>query len=531
MKLFQLYVMNVWTRAEQNNFIRSNHSLLHIESLSGLQVYVVGEEKEPVRMRIMLSAFFTGFPGEYQDSIAMVAKLGKPDYFMTVTRNPFYPEYLPNFQQLPHFDLYIKNSTYVFMAAVFIMVSFLLCLVLTLIIVDIFRLMSTLKLKISLGTFKKHKDATRSLVVQITTTILCIFPIALVVVLVVSEFRNAQFIGSICLILFTAHSSINIISLFIFFPPFREYASEYMSFMRKRKRTTECKKLGTFRFYLLAYLSMCVITDIHLTFLMQCVPLFPFLAGYSVGILSEWFGISLHYNIIIAFSIVILQIESLMMSFIQKHQVIAIILKTHILPNFLYFLIYIFCLITPLYITLCFNVFHVEKEEQFRYIAEFYPEYLPSFQQLSHFEFYIKNSTYVYMAGFVFIFLTIVCSGLTLTIMDIFRLMGALKLQISAGTFKKHKDAIRSLIVQITTTIFCLSPVSLMMVFVVLEFRNAQFLISICLVLFTAHSSINIISLFIFFPPFREYASRYMPLHNKAVGSSSIKVLSYLSKF
>ena len=141
----------------------------------------------------------------------------------------FYPEYLPNFQQLPHFDLYIKNSTYVFMAAVFIMVSFLLCLVLTLIIVDIFRLMSTLKLKISLGTFKKHKDATRSLVVQITTTILCIFPIALVVVLVVSEFRNAQFIGSICLILFTAHSSINIISLFIFFPPFREYASEYMS--------------------------------------------------------------------------------------------------------------------------------------------------------------------------------------------------------------------------------------------------------------------------------------------------------------
>ncbi|EFO83133.1 hypothetical protein CRE_12954 [Caenorhabditis remanei] len=288
----------------------------------------------------------------------------------------------------------------------------------------------------------------------------------------------------------------------------------------------QCEKLGTFRFYLLAYLCMCFLTDIDFTFLMQCVPLFPFLAGHAVGILTEWFGVSLHYNVvsfrqtdifklisdsqIIASSIVSLQFESLTLSFIKKHQAIAIILKTHIVPNFLLFYFYFCCLITPLLVTVCVNVVYEQKDEQFSYIAEFYPEYLPNFQKLPHFDLYIKNSTYFFIVAIVITFLSLVCSLLALIIMDLFRLMRVLKLQISSGTFKKHQDAIRSLIVQATTTILCVSPVSLVVAFIVLEFRYAQFVGSICLVLFTAHSSINIISLFLFFPPFREYASKKM---------------------
>ncbi|EFO83148.1 hypothetical protein CRE_12955 [Caenorhabditis remanei] len=293
----------------------------------------------------------------------------------------------------------------------------------------------------------------------------------------------------------------------------------------------QCKKLGNFRFYLLAYLSMCFLTDIHVTFLMQAVPLFPFLAGYVVGILPEWFGVPLHYNVVsfrrtdkIAFisdlqiildSMMSLQFELLIMSFVQKHQTIATILKTNTLPSFLFPLYYICFLFTPLLVICCFNAFHVQKEEQLRYIAEFYPEYLPSFQQLPHFELYFKNNTYVFIAAIICMFLSVACSMLALFILDIFRLMRVLKLQISPETFKKHKDAIRSLIVQITTTILCLSPVSLVVVFIVLEFRYAQFVGSICAVLFTAHSSINIISLFLFFPPFREYASKKMTFMRK----------------
>ncbi|EFP05098.1 hypothetical protein CRE_20673, partial [Caenorhabditis remanei] len=97
-KLFQQYVVDDWTRVEQNNlnFIRNNQSLLHVESLSGLQDYVVGEEKGPVGIRITLPASFTGSPrdmiSKYQDSMAMVARLGKPDYFLTMTSNPKWAE-------------------------------------------------------------------------------------------------------------------------------------------------------------------------------------------------------------------------------------------------------------------------------------------------------------------------------------------------------------------------------------------------------------------------------------------------------
>ncbi|KAF1766983.1 hypothetical protein GCK72_006941 [Caenorhabditis remanei] len=97
-KLFQQYVVDVWTRTEQNhlNFIRNNQALLHVETLSGLQDYVVGEEKGPVGMRITLPASFTGSPrdmiAKYQDSMAMVARLGKPDYFLTMTSNPKWSE-------------------------------------------------------------------------------------------------------------------------------------------------------------------------------------------------------------------------------------------------------------------------------------------------------------------------------------------------------------------------------------------------------------------------------------------------------
>ena len=65
-----------------------------------------------------------------------------------------------------------------------------------------------------------------------------------------------------------------------------------------------------------------------------------------------------------------LQFEFLLLSFIQKHQAIARILKTHILPKFVFFIFYFICLVTPSIATNGFNLIRVQKEEQFRYIAE-----------------------------------------------------------------------------------------------------------------------------------------------------------------
>ncbi|KAF1754166.1 hypothetical protein GCK72_020726 [Caenorhabditis remanei] len=113
---------------------------------------------------------------------------------------------------------------------------------------------------------------------------------------------------------------------------------------------------------------------------MQAVPLFPFVAGYAVGILHEWFGVSLYYSAILGFSFVSLQLQFLLMTFIRKHQAIAIILKTHVLPNYLFLAHYLLCLITPSLITLGINIVHIEKEQKLRYIAEimaFIPDRIP----------------------------------------------------------------------------------------------------------------------------------------------------------
>ncbi|CAO4369137.1 unnamed protein product [Caenorhabditis nigoni] len=97
-KLFQQYVVDVWARVEQNrlNFLRQNQAQLRVESMTGLQDYVSGEEKGPIGSRILLPASHTGSPRDmvqqYQDAMSVVSKYGKPDYFLTMTCNPYWEE-------------------------------------------------------------------------------------------------------------------------------------------------------------------------------------------------------------------------------------------------------------------------------------------------------------------------------------------------------------------------------------------------------------------------------------------------------
>uniref|UniRef100_A0A1I7T6R1 ATP-dependent DNA helicase n=1 Tax=Caenorhabditis tropicalis TaxID=1561998 RepID=A0A1I7T6R1_9PELO len=101
-KLFQQFVVDVWSRVEQNrlDFIRLNQNLLRIEPLSGLQDYVNGEETGPIGSRIRLPASHSGSPKDmvqqYQDAMTVVSRYGKPDYFLTVTCNPKWKEIQEN---------------------------------------------------------------------------------------------------------------------------------------------------------------------------------------------------------------------------------------------------------------------------------------------------------------------------------------------------------------------------------------------------------------------------------------------------
>ena len=135
----------------------------------------------------------------------------------------------------------------------------------------------------------------------------------------------------------------------------------------------QCKKLESFRYYLLMYQIACFVTDVHSTLLMQIVAFFPLFAGYSCGILWNFLRISTHFSVVSCkcinlkfffrfkqayFCFVAFQFEMLTVCFVKKHQAMAMIVKTHVFPNYVGYLAWVFCILK-------FPI-----EEQFKFIEK-----------------------------------------------------------------------------------------------------------------------------------------------------------------
>ncbi|EFO88743.1 hypothetical protein CRE_06610 [Caenorhabditis remanei] len=253
---------------------------------------------------------------------------------------------------------------------------------------------------------------------------------------------------------------------------------------------------------------MCFLLDFHLTCLMQPVPLVPIIAGYTVGILAEWFDISAHFSVLITMFITAAQMECLILCFEKKHQAIATALNVHVLPKSLEMFCYFLCMICPVIICFWFNTIHISKEEQWNYI-ETYPqnlrEYSEGFRRIPNFVVYMNT------LNIVLILICVISGGVTLILLflifmvDIFKMMYQLKPRISKHNYEKHIEAIRTLTVQLATSSLCLGPPCILMIIVLCGVDQTQFLTELCIACITAHSSANTISLLIFFPPFRKF--------------------------
>ncbi|EFO89017.1 hypothetical protein CRE_06609 [Caenorhabditis remanei] len=253
------------------------------------------------------------------------------------------------------------------------------------------------------------------------------------------------------------------------------------------------------------YVIMCFLLDFHLTCLMQPVPLVPIFAGYTVGILPEWFNISTHFSVLITMFITTAQLECLILCFEKKHQAIATALNVHVLPKSLEMFCYFLCSICPVTICFWFNSTHISKEDQWIYIETNLREYSEGFRSIQHFDVYTKTFSLVLLikcvalGGVVFILLFLIF------MVDIFKMMYQLKLRISKHNYEKHIEAIRTLTVQLATSSLCLGPPCILMIIVLSVVDQAQFLTELCIACITAHSSANTISLLIFFHPFRKF--------------------------
>ncbi|CCD68437.1 Serpentine Receptor, class I [Caenorhabditis elegans] len=262
-------------------------------------------------------------------------------------------------------------------------------------------------------------------------------------------------------------------------------------------------KLGPFRFYLLGFQISCMLTDIQLNLLSQPISLYPLLAGYTQGVMSTIFGISSHFCAMIIGFLALIQLEALTLCFGKKHQAIAYILKIHLVHDVLLYFCYFLCIFAPVVLCASMQYLSLSREEQLGYIRENFPYLYPDFLKLPHFVLYIRSPNLVWL------FLSIFVGGLTISlifsifILDLFRLMRILRLKISRSTYQKHQEALRSLMVQLMTSILCIGPPCALVALVYLEIPNGRLLSEILIAMFASHSSINMLSLFIFFPPYR----------------------------
>ncbi|CCD64466.1 Serpentine Receptor, class I [Caenorhabditis elegans] len=263
-------------------------------------------------------------------------------------------------------------------------------------------------------------------------------------------------------------------------------------------------QLDSFKYYLLVFQLACTLTDIYLTFLMQAVTLFPTFAGYTVGILSTWFDVSSSTCVVTTAFIALIQLESLMVCFYKKHQAIATILEIHVLPDIILYTCYFLCVFCPLIFCGVVNYLNLDREQSLVFIKQNYPEHYINFSKLSHFALYVSSPViYVVFGMAIFGGLLFFVLLLMFTI-DIFSMMTNLKQKISKSTYEKHQDALRSLMVQFVTAMLCLAPPIFLTLVLIFEVPHVNVIGEILIAWFASHSSINMISLLIFFPPYRK---------------------------
>lgn len=100
----QLFAM-AYVQIESNRlfFIEQDQSKLRIERYQGLMGYLSKEDGVSIGRMIILPLTFMNGPRKqqqnYQDAMAIVNRYGKPDYFITMTCNPNWPEIKDNLNQ------------------------------------------------------------------------------------------------------------------------------------------------------------------------------------------------------------------------------------------------------------------------------------------------------------------------------------------------------------------------------------------------------------------------------------------------
>ncbi|KAF1766912.1 hypothetical protein GCK72_006870 [Caenorhabditis remanei] len=269
----------------------------------------------------------------------------------------------------------------------------------------------------------------------------------------------------------------------------------------------------------------CSLTDIHLTFLMQPVPLYPIFSGYILGF-SVYLGATIHHCMCIIIFLLIYQIGSMITCFVRKHQAIAGTLKRYRISNLLVFIMLLYVFIYTCSVTGIFATCSVPDGEKLNYVRKNYPEYLSGFESIPNFSIYdpsdyFANFVIYSLVGGIIAFLTLVA-----VLLNIFRMLSVLKSKLSASTYQKHRSAIYSLLAQFATSSVIFVPPIFFVFIVLMGINGAQLIVEYLVVIASFHSSLNSIVLITTFPPYRRFVINLILRKDKAVQSTRQKPAS-----
>ena len=103
-RLFQQYLVDAYVKLESQrlDWVLQNQTKLRVDTLHGLLDFLesADDDSQLTGKPVILPASFGGSPRSlhqaYLDSMAIVSRFGKPDFFITMTANPSWPEILAN---------------------------------------------------------------------------------------------------------------------------------------------------------------------------------------------------------------------------------------------------------------------------------------------------------------------------------------------------------------------------------------------------------------------------------------------------
>lgn len=237
---------------------------------------------------------------------------------------------------------------------------------------------------------------------------------------------------------------------------------------------TKSQREGRYRFYNLLFQISSANSVLQYTVFSQPMPLSPILAGYCEGFLAKYLGIWCHYLIGLQLSSMIFQVECLVFCFAIKHQNIGRVISYNVYSDDYYYTGIALFIASPIGAFLVFIQAGMKRNEQMEHIKNNYPEYVQEFSRLPNFAVYEFNFWCLILAGGACLG-AFVCGGaFTIITMDIFRMLKTLQKKVSAASFKKYQNAVRSLLIQFATSGLLLVPLTGFVLFTLFSFDNAQ---------------------------------------------------------